>query len=482
MEGLREETAEEWPPRAASRFARDDLLELKPNWTAAGPWLARSSLLKSSMDSLLLTIMCVVVSKDAGMKVSEEMWRGRECGIGWASVSGSWTSLSKMRESSARLLQLEREMEEAKENWSLSRDDFRLAPAAAAAAAAPAALLAVEALFWLPDVCLMKSSLSSVSWESFVLLLPSEIGEWIPRLEECAAAEPGLFGEAEPAAAEAPAAVFLLDDEDTEALDRLVKEKLLKSVAGAPWEAPLCALEPRLPSYSVDEGGENIALVSRNQLVCCVGMGGNGGCAAVAAASSRVDLSAVGWQSGASTHTLFCNDLRMGVSIKRRYRCLIASPLLSSLHRLSLPRSQSVLRPLWPGPAARRLACRCHCVIVVCSHPQHRHISDGHTLPAEHNRTDRPPRRRRIVSGWPSRLAEHQAFLSDKRGGHVRAPRWGGGGWMNKTTRVLWTDGRSEETREREGREEERKKDRERKRIERGGRGCVYVSEFLLCG
>lgn len=53
---------------------------------------------------------------------------------------------------------------------------------------------------------------------------------------------------------------------------------------------------------------------------------------------------------------------------------------------------------------------------------------------------------------------------------------------MNKTTRVLWTDGRSEETREREGREEERKKDRERKRIERGGRGCVYVSEFLLCG
>lgn len=274
MEGLREETAEEWPPRAASRFARDDLLELKPNWTAAGPWLARSSLLKSSMDSLLLTIMCVVVSKDAGMKVSEEMWRGRECGIGWASVSGSWTSLSKMRESSARLLQLEREMEEAKENWSLSRDDFRLAPAAAAAAAAPAALLAVEALFWLPDVCLMKSSLSSVSWESFVLLLPSEIGEWIPRLEECAAAEPGLFGEAEPAAAEAPAAVFLLDDEDTEALDRLVKEKLLKSVAGAPWEAPLCALEPRLPSYSVDEGGENIALVSGNQLVCCVGMGG----------------------------------------------------------------------------------------------------------------------------------------------------------------------------------------------------------------
>ena len=51
---------------------------------------------------------------------------------------------------------------------------------------------------------------------------------------------------------------------------------------------------------------------------------------------------------------------------------------------------------------------------------------------------------------------------------------------MNKTTRVLWTDGRSEETRERGRREEEGKKERERKRIERKRErgGGVYVSEF----
>lgn len=121
MEGLLEEAAEEWP-RAASRLAREDLLELKPNWTPEG--FAGSSLLISSMGSSLLRIMWVVVSKEAGMNASEETCLGSEWGIGWASVSGSWTSLSKMSESSARLFMLEREMEEARENWSLSREDF----------------------------------------------------------------------------------------------------------------------------------------------------------------------------------------------------------------------------------------------------------------------------------------------------------------------------------------------------------------------
>lgn len=66
----------------------------------------------------------MVVSKEAGINASEETCLGREWGIGCASVSGSWTSLSKMRESSARLFMLEREIEEARENWSLSSEDF----------------------------------------------------------------------------------------------------------------------------------------------------------------------------------------------------------------------------------------------------------------------------------------------------------------------------------------------------------------------
>lgn len=95
LEGLLEEG-----PRAACRLASDERLELKPN-SDGGSMLEPGFAAKSNS---LFLIMCVVVSRDAGMNVSEEMCRGREWGIGCASVSGSWTSRSKMSELSAREL------------------------------------------------------------------------------------------------------------------------------------------------------------------------------------------------------------------------------------------------------------------------------------------------------------------------------------------------------------------------------------------